>query len=284
MQKIVLIKENEFLKTGWPEEGLKIVTHNGLFHADEVLSVALLAAKYDKVFILRTRNKDILRLTATKKEVYLLDVGGEYNPDLRCFDHHSNDKSMEDHATISLIFKFLYPENTAINKFIYDRLIDGVKNWDNGRKKSLQTGMPLNLSQLISSFNSLDAENQDIQFIKALRFSGKVIENEFRTAEILLKSQKIYVKRNHLTSMVMEVYEPCPFWRVFFDLSEDLPYFLQPGFDTWTLTSINSTKYPIPSFVKKYSSFVHPSGFMASFSKREDALKFVLEMEKRKLE
>jgi hypothetical protein len=46
----------------------------------------------------------------------------------------------------------------------------------------------------------------------------------------------------------------------------------------------NSTKYPIPSFVKKYSSFVHPSGFMASFSKREDALKFVLEMEKRKLE
>lgn len=63
----------------------KVVTHNGSFHPDDVLAVATVTlylgeGNYDLV---RTRDLDII-----EKADWVLDVGGECDPDKRRFDHH----------------------------------------------------------------------------------------------------------------------------------------------------------------------------------------------------
>ncbi|XP_067124012.1 MYG1 exonuclease [Centruroides vittatus] len=66
-------------------EKIKIGTHNGTFHCDEVLACFLLKLlpKYKDATIIRTRDENIL------KDCHIVvDVGGCYNPDKHRYDHH----------------------------------------------------------------------------------------------------------------------------------------------------------------------------------------------------
>lgn len=65
-----------------------VVTHPGVFHADDVIAVALLACLTSG-----TENDAVQRRVPTVEEledptVLVLDVGGRHNPSLRNFDHH----------------------------------------------------------------------------------------------------------------------------------------------------------------------------------------------------
>lgn len=62
---------------------MQIGTHNGAFHADDVLGVAVLLALYKDAQVVRTR--DPVRLAACD---ILVDVGGLYDPATNRFDHH----------------------------------------------------------------------------------------------------------------------------------------------------------------------------------------------------
>ncbi len=68
---------------------LKIVgTHSGCFHADEVLSIAMIKyiPEFKNFWIIRSRNKDIL-----DKADIVVDVGGKYEHESNRFDHHMRD-------------------------------------------------------------------------------------------------------------------------------------------------------------------------------------------------
>lgn len=58
-------------------------THNGNFHADDLMSAALLVALRPDLTIVRTRNKATLDALPL-----LFDVGGTYDPARARFDHH----------------------------------------------------------------------------------------------------------------------------------------------------------------------------------------------------
>lgn len=64
---------------------LRIGTHNGTFHADEVLACALLKIlpKYKESEIVRTRDPAVLDTCDI-----VVDVGGEFNAEKNRFDHH----------------------------------------------------------------------------------------------------------------------------------------------------------------------------------------------------
>jgi uncharacterized UPF0160 family protein len=62
---------------------MKIVTHDGQFHADEVVACMMLKKLYYPVEIVRTRDpKEI------ENAFFVVDVGGKYNPKKNMFDHH----------------------------------------------------------------------------------------------------------------------------------------------------------------------------------------------------
>jgi len=58
-------------------------THNGRFHADEVLACALLTEIKPHIKIIRTRNPEQLKVCDI-----VVDVGGVYDPGILRFDHH----------------------------------------------------------------------------------------------------------------------------------------------------------------------------------------------------
>lgn len=61
----------------------KIVTHNGAFHADDCMGVAILRLLNPNARVLRSRDPEVWR-TAD----FLVDVGGEWNAATGRFDHH----------------------------------------------------------------------------------------------------------------------------------------------------------------------------------------------------
>ncbi len=96
---------------GNPQEGMnisgseenrieKIVTHEGLFHTDEVFATAILkdlfpesmelkdGGKVDFVKYLRTRDKGAISRYKESPSTLLTDVGGEYDFENFNMDHH----------------------------------------------------------------------------------------------------------------------------------------------------------------------------------------------------
>lgn len=69
------------------EKKIRIVTHSGTFHADELLAVAALEIHFDgKPYeVIRTRDPEVI---ATGD--YVVDVGAIYDPATNRFDHHQH--------------------------------------------------------------------------------------------------------------------------------------------------------------------------------------------------
>ena len=64
-----------------------IVTHDGMFHSDDVFAVAALLSLLDATpaiaTVVRTRDEDLMR-----KADFVVDVGGVYDSEKNRFDHH----------------------------------------------------------------------------------------------------------------------------------------------------------------------------------------------------
>ena len=72
---------------------IQVVTHDGIFHADEVFAYALLCIAYgrDNVSIIRTRDAEVLDLATREEDTWVIDVGNDFNPSMLNFDHHMRD-------------------------------------------------------------------------------------------------------------------------------------------------------------------------------------------------
>lgn len=108
-----------------------IGTHSGGFHADEVTACALLLLfnLIDRDKIVRSRDPEVLG-----KCEYVCDVGGEYDPARKKFDHHQADYTGP-LSSAGMILKYLY-ETDVIEKEAFEvfknTIIDGVDAHDNG--------------------------------------------------------------------------------------------------------------------------------------------------------
>lgn len=66
----------------------EIVTHDGKFHADDVMAVAILRPLLPSARVVRTRRSDFVSPAPHR---IIVDVGYKYDPASLCFDHHHND-------------------------------------------------------------------------------------------------------------------------------------------------------------------------------------------------
>ena len=72
---------------------IQVVTHDGIFHADELLACAALSIAYgrDNLAIIRTRDNKVLEIATQNKDTWVIDVGNSYDPEMLNFDHHMRD-------------------------------------------------------------------------------------------------------------------------------------------------------------------------------------------------
>lgn len=111
---------------------LVVGTHSGTFHADDVLAVALVRTFVDPFArVIRTRDK--AQLSGCD---IVVDVGGEYDPDRRRFDHHQATYAGP-MSSAGMVLAWLVSKRVLTDEFgalLRDRVVDYIDAVDTGRR------------------------------------------------------------------------------------------------------------------------------------------------------
>lgn len=191
---------------------MRIVTHNGKIHSDEVSAIALLSSYFSnkniEVSVLRSRNSEKFL-----ESDYLVDVGGEYDHSRNKYDHHQSNftETWEGFQTplssAGLIWRhygkdivemylsnlsnnfeqydqgFNYSETTIkeLVNMIYEKLIYDIDANDNGISTTPEQ-TSLNISEIVSSINGIvtDEVSQNTNFNRAVSLVGNIFDIKFR--------------------------------------------------------------------------------------------------------
>ncbi|XP_016410355.1 MYG1 exonuclease isoform X2 [Sinocyclocheilus rhinocerous] len=180
---------------------MKIGTHNGTFHCDEVLACFLLRQlpEYKDAEILRSRDASLL-----KQCDVVVDVGGEYDPAQQRYDHHQRSFAESFHSlcpekrwvtklsSAGLIYlhfgrrvleqltqlKQHEPQLELLYDKMYDSFVEEVDAVDNGISQcdgevrySISTTLSARVGHLNPRWNSSDQDTEE-GFQKALALVG----------------------------------------------------------------------------------------------------------------
>lgn len=182
---------------------LKIGTHNGHFHCDEVLACFMLKLlpQYKNAEIVRTRDQKVLDTCDI-----VVDVGGVFDPEKHRYDHHQRSftetmsslcagkKWVTKLSSAGLVYlhfgrkvisqilevKVDDPITEVVFDQVYENFIEEVDGIDNGVNQydgtpryKVTTNLSGQVSNLNPSWNETDKDEEE-QFKKAMEIVGKV--------------------------------------------------------------------------------------------------------------
>lgn len=171
---------------------LKLVTHDGSFHTDDVFACAtlsLMLEKHNKKFeIIRTRDEDIIN-----SGDYVFDVGGVYDEKTNRFDHHQvggagKRENNIGYSSFGLVWKKFGAELSGkqeIADFIERKIVIPVDANDNGVdlfKNNFENILPYILQDVVATFSptALEDLEKDKQFMKALSWAKEILAREIK--------------------------------------------------------------------------------------------------------
>jgi len=261
---------------------IDIVTHNGIFHADEVVAVALLriVLTEKEIFVTRTRDESIIKRGLLNPETFVIDVGGKWVPGMRNFDHH---QSLRLRASNMLVFNYIketFPDSLLSTLMpAITNIMLGISNWDTNGDGIHQKWFEFtpdnkykNFSQIINGFNRnpKEEEMQDILFSKAVDIAKDFIYNEMYAAEQKQKQKVIYQAGVELTSTLILFDAYCNVWK---KPDNDYNYAIMPNAQGWALVSRDADKYPIEGIDDIPGlMFAHKAKFIAIFQGKQAAI------------
>jgi uncharacterized UPF0160 family protein len=174
---------------------VKIVTHNGKFHPDELFAVATILLILDQ-----TNTKYEIVRTRDKNEIaggdFVLDVGGVYDPDKNKFDHHQiggagKRENGIPYATFGLVWKKFGLQLCSDQKVVdrIDRkLVQSIDADDNAVRTFTPLSSevkPYQLEDAISAFLPTWTEkdqNIDLAFLKVLVLVEEILARKIKKA------------------------------------------------------------------------------------------------------
>lgn len=226
----------------------KVGTHNGRFHADDVMATAILKQIFD-IELIRTRDNDIL-----KDLDIVYDVGrGE-------FDHHGIEKKYREngipYAACGLIWRqfgkevIKFKENSLKEEEVSDIfhyidrvLIEGIDALDNGVR--IQQDIPImHISKIISGFNPpwyLD-DSIDNAFMEAVKLAKIVFENTFNSRISVIKSKEniitAFENRTNPKILILEQFSPWGEILRNIDEKEEVLFVIYPKDDNYAIQTV----------------------------------------------
>lgn len=181
---------------------IKIITHSGSFHIDDIFAVTVLVLLLDKkredYEVIRTRDPEII-----KTGDFVVDVGGVYNPDKNLFDHHQEDGAGKrengiPYSSFGLVWKkfggsVCTEENVA--EIIDKKIAVYIDAEDNGvNLYEVESGINVyTFPKAIKIFRPMFEEERtmDEGFFEALGFVKRILEREILKAEKFIKTKSI---------------------------------------------------------------------------------------------
>ena len=182
---------------------MKVITHNGRFHADEVFAIAMVALLLGRVpEVVRTRNMDVIN--NKKEDDLVIDVGGMYDPKRGLFDHHQATPEVEGFAAAGLVWKeygreicikMCGKDHQEIVEHVRENLVDEIDMVDIGKAFFGANAPKNNLSKVIGGFNRMESdESSNEAFKKALFFAVEVLKNAIVEAEDAFLAKEVIQK------------------------------------------------------------------------------------------
>lgn len=178
----------------------KIITHNGIFHADEVFACATLQRFYGSdVPIVRTRNRGVIAAAQSEELTAVVDVGGQFNLFKSNFDHHQKDFDGKringtPFSSFGLVWNWFAP------KFYPISVVEMVDRWLVEKIDAVDCGVAAKteeytVSHIISSFNVNFDESlaETARFHDALSVASAILERVIARANAA-KAGEDYVR------------------------------------------------------------------------------------------
>lgn len=179
---------------------MKIATHNGPFHCDDVFAVAVLLKLYPDAEIVRTRDESVM-----DECDIVVDVGKIYDHEKGRYDHHqlgrggqrSNDVF---YSGLGLVWKHYGLEWCAgderVRDYIDESFVQYVDAEDNGQDVHTLNDFqisPVTVGDIVQLFKPNYGEVQDFDacFIEAVKFAGLVMGMLDARARGSIKSEDI---------------------------------------------------------------------------------------------
>jgi uncharacterized UPF0160 family protein len=265
----------------------RVVTHDGLFHADEVMATAIISF-VRKISVVRTRNP----IWENEEVDFVLDVGKTYDG-LKFFDHHQCKEGIDGMATAGLIWKAL--GKTAIMRH-YDlvhtllsgvdldkvvskvakAMINDIDRIDIGLRRP--TAGEFTFSHFVSGFNS--NTNKELGFIEAVNACRQALANAIANAVAECKDEAEAVSAfNNATNGIAVFDRFLTGWQEIAKSRGDIKRVVFPDLSgQWRVQNVPEADVPAltPSQVEGFV-FCHPAGFIAGNLTKEGAYRQALE-------
>lgn len=242
-----------------------VITHDGIFHADEVTAVALIKLLNPEIEVIRSRDKSVIALGKDDANTIVLDTGGELNPAKLCFDHHQ-DLSLRSSAGLiwetykDEIFQAHEIVEPAQIEHMYNKInpfVSAIDDWDvNGNGviqlwKKLPTELKNynHFSLIVASFNRnmTDAKEQLSQFMTAVSFATEMIKNQFYSANKAFEAEKNWENREMLSPKVAYFPVYCSVWKEKISEEPELSFSITPNPQGFSIDSKDSEAFPLPT-------------------------------------
>lgn len=173
-----------------------VATHNGPFHTDDVVAYALLLEHYpqDEMQVVRTRDPAVLEAADL-----VFDVGTEFDPERRRFDHHQRDYTGP-RSSAGMVLDWLEAEGHlegALANRLRTQMMDYVDDVDNGARHPPE-GIPCinwmvdNVGRGCSNHADFDAAYlRAVEMVRpALRGVARALEEERAAEDVVIAAMK----------------------------------------------------------------------------------------------
>lgn len=181
---------------------IKVATHDGNFHADEVFALAVL-----KIFFNESGKQIEIARTRDPKKIsecqIVVDVGNKYDHKNSIYDHHQKDKpgfhkNGVPYASFGLVWKH-FGKKISPNKKVYEviekKIVSPIDALDNGINISVPVSKEVNeyaISHVISAISAYYGDDGiDEAFNNALGLAEIVLKGEIVKVKSKIHDEKI---------------------------------------------------------------------------------------------
>lgn len=255
---------------------MKIITHSGHFHADDIFAVAVLSLVLEKgkknFEIVRSRDKEVI-----EKGDFVVDVGGDYDEGKNRFDHHQESGAGHrengiPYASFGLVWK-KFGEELCGNSEIVDKIDRLLIQWIDATDNGVQTvetkvsGVyPYDIGLYFNTFTPSWNENNsmyDKNFTSAVDIAKNILSREIQKRKNLMEAEKVVdsIYQNSEDKRIIVMDKKYPYNGTLSKYKEPL-FVISPKEDgTWSSKSIKDDE----------NSFISRKYFPESWSGKSDS-------------
>jgi uncharacterized UPF0160 family protein len=291
---------------------LRIVTHNGNFHVDDVFAAALLLSLEPSGRVVRSREQEVI-----DSGDLVFDVGGEYDPARLRFDHHQGLAEVRANGIKYSALGLLWKDDRFGLKFcdgdrdlwqrLDEKLIQYVDADDNAQStfEVTEYGVrPYTLADLVkltnpSPIDPAEEDSFDQRFMEAVDFARMLLQRLKKMELDKIRSNRLFMQQ--YSQSPDERYVILDRFLPFRDLGESCPKLLyvvypHPVTSTWRIQAVSVepgsflSRQPLPAAWRAKdqsdlarvtgvddATFCHASGFMAG-AQSQAGVKRLLEL------